>query len=64
MKKDIFQSKRMGKRYCKVMAKEDNIELSDDHWEIINFSREYYEEYQIAPALGINKGSRKKIRKR
>ena len=24
-----------------VMAKEDDIELSDDHWEIINFLREY-----------------------
>ena len=36
-----------------VMAKEDDIELSDDHWEIINFLREYYEEYQIAPAVRV-----------
>jgi tRNA 2-thiouridine synthesizing protein E len=35
------------------MAKEDNIELGDDHWEIINFLREYYEEYQIAPAVRV-----------
>ena len=34
-----------------VMAKEDDIDLSEDHWEIINFLREYYEEYQIAPAV-------------
>ena len=27
------------------MAKADGIDLSDDHWEIINFLREYYEEY-------------------
>ena len=26
-----------------AMAKEDNIELSDDHWDIINFLRDYYE---------------------
>ncbi len=35
------------------MAKEDDTELSDDHWEVINFLREYYEEYQIAPAVRV-----------
>ena len=35
------------------MAKIDKIDLSDDHWEIINFLREYYEEYQIAPAVRV-----------
>ena len=37
-----------------VMAKEDGIDLSEDHWEIINFLREYYEEYQIAPAVRVS----------
>ena len=36
-----------------VMAKEDDIDLSEDHWEIINFLREYYEEYQIAQAVRV-----------
>tara|TARA_B100000287_G_scaffold392130_1_gene404296 strand:+ start:610 stop:942 length:333 start_codon:yes stop_codon:yes gene_type:complete len=36
-----------------VMAKSEDIELGDDHWEIINFLREYYEEYQIAPAVRV-----------
>ena len=36
-----------------VMAKQDDIDLSEDHWEIINFLREYYEEYQIAPAVRV-----------
>ena len=36
-----------------VMAKEDDIDLSEDHWESINFLREYYEEYQIAPAVRV-----------
>ena len=36
-----------------AMAKEDGIDLGDDHWEIINFLREYYEEYQIAPAVRV-----------
>ena len=35
------------------MAKADGIDLSDDHWEIINFLREYYEKYQIAPAVRV-----------
>jgi TusE/DsrC/DsvC family sulfur relay protein len=36
-----------------VMAKADGTELSDSHWEVINFLREYYEEYQIAPAVRV-----------
>jgi tRNA 2-thiouridine synthesizing protein E len=36
-----------------VMAKQDNLELSEEHWDIINFLREYYEEYQIAPAVRV-----------
>ena len=36
-----------------TIDKEEDLELSDDHWEIINFLREYYEEYQIAPAVRV-----------
>jgi tRNA 2-thiouridine synthesizing protein E len=36
-----------------VMAAAEDLELTDDHWEIINFLREYYEEYQIAPAVRV-----------
>ena len=35
------------------MAKMDDCDLSDNHWEVINFLREYYEEYQIAPAVRV-----------
>jgi tRNA 2-thiouridine synthesizing protein E len=35
------------------MAKGDDIELSDEHWDVINFLREYFEEYQIAPAVRV-----------
>ena len=37
----------------KVMAEIDNCDLSDNHWEVINFLREYYDEYQIAPAVRV-----------
>lgn len=36
-----------------AMANADNCELTDNHWEVINFLREYYEEYQIAPAVRV-----------
>ena len=36
-----------------VMAELDDCDLSDNHWEVINFLREYYEEYQIAPAVRV-----------
>ena len=36
-----------------VIAKAENIEMTPEHWEVVNFLREYYEEYQIAPAVRI-----------
>ncbi|MDP1529390.1 MAG: TusE/DsrC/DsvC family sulfur relay protein [Rhodoferax sp.] len=30
-------------------ARMENIKLTDAHWEVIRFMREYYEEHQIAP---------------
>lgn len=38
---------------AKVLAQQDELELNDSHWEVINFLREYYEEYQIAPAVRV-----------
>ena len=35
------------------MAEIDECELSVNHWEVINFLRGYYEEYEIAPAVRI-----------
>ncbi len=36
-----------------AMAQSEGTELSDNHWEVINFLREYYDEYQIAPAVRV-----------
>jgi len=35
------------------MAKVDGSDLDEDHWEVINFLRDYYEEYQVAPAVRV-----------
>jgi len=36
-----------------AMATAENCDLTENHWEVINFLREYYEEYQIAPAVRV-----------
>ena len=36
-----------------AMAADDGIALTDNHWEVINFLREYYAEYQVAPAIRV-----------
>lgn len=35
------------------LAKTEDMELTDSHWEVIEFLREYYAEYQIAPAVRV-----------
>ena len=38
---------------AKAMAVKDGTELRDEHWEVIHFLRDYYNEYQIAPAVRV-----------
>ncbi|MHB1189170.1 TusE/DsrC/DsvC family sulfur relay protein [Thiobacillus sp.] len=33
---------------AKVLADGEDIQLNDDHWDIIRFMRDYYEEHQVA----------------
>jgi TusE/DsrC/DsvC family sulfur relay protein len=40
------------KEAAEHLAEEEKVPLTDNHWEVINFLREYYNEYQIAPAVG------------
>lgn len=40
-------------KIAQALATGDDIELLDDHWDIIYFLREYYEEYCIAPAVRV-----------
>ena len=35
------------------LAEDEEIEMNDEHWEIINFLRDYYQEFQIAPAVKV-----------
>jgi TusE/DsrC/DsvC family sulfur relay protein len=35
------------------LAQEEKVEMTDNHWDVVNFLREYYDEYQIAPAVRV-----------
>ena len=35
------------------IAQTENVTMTDQHWEVVNFLREYFEEYQIAPAVRV-----------
>ncbi len=38
---------------AQVLAKNEEITLSDSHWQIINLVRDYYQRYQISPATRV-----------
>ncbi len=35
------------------IARQEGLDMSENHWEVVNFLREYYAEYQIAPAVRV-----------
>lgn len=37
----------------KMIADKEGIAMGPEHWEVITFLREYYNEYQIAPAVRV-----------
>ena len=41
------------KDIAEAIAKSENVEMTENHWEVVNFLREYYDEYQIAPAVRV-----------
>ena len=36
-----------------LIAEDEEIEMTDDHWEVVDFLRQYYEDFQIAPAVRV-----------
>jgi tRNA 2-thiouridine synthesizing protein E len=33
---------------AEVLAQDENIQLNDDHWDVLRFMRAFYEEHQVA----------------
>lgn len=38
---------------AEFIAKGESVNMTPNHWEVVNFLREYYDEYQIAPAVRV-----------
>ena len=36
-----------------IIAEAEGLEMTEEHWDVVNFLREYYAEYQIAPAVRV-----------
>lgn len=34
-----------------AIAERENLQLTDAHWEVINFVRDFYQEYKTSPAI-------------
>ena len=34
-----------------LLAQQENIDLTDAHWEVVNFVRDFYLEYETSPAM-------------
>ncbi|WP_340678008.1 TusE/DsrC/DsvC family sulfur relay protein [Paraglaciecola sp.] len=34
-----------------LLAQQENIELTEAHWEVVNFVRDFYLEYETSPAM-------------
>ena len=35
------------------LAQTEGVTMTDQHWEVVNFLRDYYNEFQIAPAVRV-----------
>ncbi len=50
------------KELAVLIAADEEIEMSSDHWEVVDFLRQYYEDFQIAPAVRVlTKAVKKKM---
>ncbi|MCO4320783.1 TusE/DsrC/DsvC family sulfur relay protein [Aliidiomarina quisquiliarum] len=38
---------------AEYIAELENIEMSPSHWEVVNFVREFYQEYDTSPAMRV-----------
>ena len=43
----LVEPQEWNETIAKVLAEQENIVLNDDHWDVLNFMREYYAEHQI-----------------
>ncbi len=50
------------KEVAAEIARAEQLELTEDHWKVIDFLRSYYDDYQLAPAIRVMvRNARKKL---
>ncbi|QIZ76480.1 TusE/DsrC/DsvC family sulfur relay protein [Ferrimonas lipolytica] len=49
----LLDSSQWVEAMAPILAAEENIELSPAHWEVVNFVREFYLEFNTSPAIRV-----------
>lgn len=39
--------------FARARAREENLELTDEHWQVIRFLRDYWEEHRVQPQVRV-----------
>tara|TARA_R110002167_G_scaffold153653_2_gene347891 strand:+ start:279 stop:599 length:321 start_codon:yes stop_codon:yes gene_type:complete len=47
----LEDSSSWNKDFALLTAQDEQIKMSDIHWEVVNYLREYYQEHQKSPAI-------------
>lgn len=45
----LIEPSEWNEAVAEYLAETENVRMTDDHWDVIRFMREFYEENQIAP---------------
>lgn len=49
----LVYGQKWDESFAIYMAKKDGVDLTEDHWEVIYFVRDFFEKYQIVPMIKI-----------
>ncbi len=49
----LLDSSQWQPELAPILAEQEGIELSDAHWEVVNFVRDFYEEFNTSPAIRV-----------
>lgn len=47
----LLDSKQWNEDIARAIAAQEHLELTDAHWEVIYFVRDFYQEYNTSPAI-------------
>ncbi len=49
----LLDSSQWQPEMAPILAEQEGIELSDAHWEVVTFVRDFYEEFNTSPAIRV-----------